>query len=338
MEKNSGKEGEGKAWEPLTVEEREEIAIGLERGESRRAIARRLGRDNSTISREVRRNGTLVRDCRYRANRAQERSDRRKRESHLRERIADKRIRKYIEEKLTEEAWTPERIAGRLSLDIPGLSVSHETIYQWIYAERRDLIKHLVCGHKERRKRSNSHKSRVGRIPYRRDITERPAAVSGREESGHWEADTVVCRQSKAAVAVFVERKYRYYIAVMLKDKSAEEMLRAAVFALGKFPRSLLKTITFDNGLENALHGRIDEALGTKSYFCKPYHSWEKGSIENRNGILRRFFPKKHDWGLTKKTELDKVLRKINAMPMKCLGFRTPYEVLSRHSGVALAG
>ena len=155
---------------------------------------------------------------------------------------------------------------------------------------------------------------------------------------GRREADTVVCRQSKAAVAVFGERKYRYYIAVMFKDKSAEEMFGAAVLALGKFPRWLLKIITFDNGLENALYGKIDGALGTKSYFCKSYHSWEKGSIENRNGILRRFFSKKHDWGLTKKTELDKVLRKINAMPMKCLGFRTPYEVLSCHSGVVLAG
>jgi IS30 family transposase len=153
--------------------------------------------------------------------------------------------------------------------------VSHETIYQWIYAERRDLIKHLVCGHRERRKRSNSHKSRIGKIPERRDITERPDAVCGREEAGHWEADTVVSRRSKAAVAVFVERKYRYYIAVKLKEKTAEETLRAAVAALGAFPQTLLKTITFDNGLENALHGKIDLALGTASYFCKPYHSWE---------------------------------------------------------------
>jgi IS30 family transposase len=128
-------------------------AIGLELGESQSSIARRLGRDRATVSREVRRNGAPVRDCRYRANRAQERSDRRKRESHKRERIADGRIRKYVEEKLTKEARTPQRIAGRLELDPPGLPVSHETIYQWIYAERRDLIKHLVCGHKERRKR-----------------------------------------------------------------------------------------------------------------------------------------------------------------------------------------
>jgi IS30 family transposase len=171
-------------------------------------------------------------------------------------------------------------------------SISHETIYQWIYADRPDLIKHPVCAHRKRRKRANTHKSRVGWIPNRRDISERPAKVEERQEAGHWEADTVVSGQSKACVAVFVERKYRYYIAIKLKDKSAQEMLRATILALGMFPKALLKTITFDNGLENALHERADAALGTKSYFCKPYHSWEKGSIENRNGILRRFFAK----------------------------------------------
>jgi IS30 family transposase len=239
---------------------------------------------------------------------------------------------------LSKEAWTPERIAGRLPLDEAGLKVSYETIYQWIYAERRDLIKYLVCGHRERRKRSKAHKSRIGRIPNRRDITERPAVVEARQEAGHWEADTVVSRQSKAAVAVFVERTSRFYIVVKIKDKSAEEMLRAAKSALSCFPKALLKTITFDNGLENALHDKIDAALGTVSYFCKPYHSWEKGSIENRNGILRRFFAKKHDWGLTKKAECDRMIIKINAMPMKCLGFCTPYEVLIRYAGVALTG
>jgi IS30 family transposase len=311
--------------------------VGLRNGESQSAIARRLGRDKSVICRELKRNSSPVYGC-YSGVQAQRRAEERLRESHVRMRIADERVRAYIERRLSQDAWTPERIAGRLPLDEPGLSVSYETIYQWIYAERRDLVKYLVCGHRERRKRANAHKSRVGRIPNRRDITERPAVVEAREEAGHWEADTVVSRQSKEAVAVFVERKSRYYIAIKIKDKSAEEMLRAAILALAVFPRALLKTITFDNGLENALHGKIDAALGTTSYFCKPYHSWEKGSIENRNGILRRFFAKKLDWGLTKKSECDSVLRKINAMPMKCLGFRTPYEVLNRYAGVALAG
>jgi len=337
MDKCKRKEAPNQGWKPLSAEERELIAIARSQGENQSAIAHKLGRNKGTISRELRRNSSPVYGC-YSGVQAQRRADERKRNSHVRKRIAEERIRKYIEEKLTEEAWTPERIAGRLPIDEPGLSISYETIYQWIYAERRDLIKHLVCGHRERRKRSNDYRSRIGRIPNRRDITERPAAVEAREEAGHWEADTVVSRQSKAAVAVFVERKSRFYIAIKINDKSAEEMLRAAIVALSVFPKALLKTITFDNGLENALHDKIDTVLGTTSYFCKPYHSWEKGSIENRNGILRRFFVKKHDWGLTKKRECDIVLNKINAMPMKCLGFRTPYEILSRYAGVALTG
>jgi len=337
MEKHTGKEAPNKGWQPLSAEEREMITVGLRNGESQSAIARSLGRHKSTICNELKRNSSPVYGS-YSGVQAQKRADERKRKSHVRERIADERIRAYIEQKLSKAVWTPERIAGRLPIEEPGLSVSYETIYQWIYAERRDLIKHLVCGHRERRKRSNAHQSRVGRIPNRRDITERPAIVGARKEFGHWEADTVVSRQSKAAVAVFVERKSRFYIAVKIKDKSAEEMFFTAITALARFPKAMRKTITFDNGLENALYDKIDAALGTTSYFCKPYHSWEKGSIENRNGILRRFFAKKHDWGLTKKSECDIVLRKINAMPMKCLGFRTPYEVFSHYAGVALAG
>lgn len=337
MNKDTTKEAPNKGWKPLSIEEREEIAIGLERGESQTQIACRLGRNKSTISREIRRNGTPVRDCRYRANRAQTRADSRKRESRGRERIADRGMREYAEVKL-KEGWTPERIAGRMPLDLPGKSVSHETIYQWIYRNRRDLVEYLVCGHKTRHKRSGKRVSRVGRIPGRIDITERPASVETREEEGHWEADTVVSRQSKGAAAVFVERKHRLFIAVKIHDKSAAEMTRAAILALGSLPEHLRKTITFDNGLENAEHEKINAALGTSSYFCKPYHSWEKGSVENRNGILRRYFPKKHNWDLTSQEELDKVICKINSMPMKCLAFRTPYESFGRHLCVALAG
>ena len=336
MEQYNKEQEKEKAWIPLTMEEREEIAIGLALGESRRVIARRIGRDKSTVSREIKRNGSAVYDCRYRANRAQQRAEERSRESHIRERLADERVRQYVEEKL-KESWTPERIAGRISIDFPGLATNYESIYQWIYAERRDLIQYLVRGHKKRQKRSKVKKSRVWKIPGRIDISERPVEIESRKEAGHWEVDTVVSRQGRAAVAVLVERKTRFFLAVWIKDKTAEEMKKAVIKALRKLPKRLRKTLTFDNGLENALHELINEALETKSYFCKPYHSWEKGSIENRNGILRRFFPKKHNWDLTTQKEIDRVVRRINSMPMKCHGFRTPNEVFSRYGGVALA-
>jgi IS30 family transposase len=123
-----------------------------------------------------------------------------------------------------------------------------------------------------------------------------------------------------------------------MNDKTASAMHEAVTLALSGLPAGLRKTLTYDNGLENALHELTNSELGVKSYFCKPYHSWEKGSIENRNGILRRYFPKKHDWRLTTQKEIDKVVSKINATPMKCLGYKTPAEVFAKCGGVALAG
>jgi IS30 family transposase len=133
-----------------------------------------------------------------------------------------------------------------------------------------------------------------------------------------------------------VERKTRFFIVIRIKDKTAAAMSEAVTRALIGLPPALRKTLTYDNGLENALHGLTNRALGTKSFFCKPYHSWEKGSIENRNGILRRYFPKKHDWRLTTQKSIDKVVKRINATPMKCLGFKTLAEAFAKCGGVAL--
>jgi IS30 family transposase len=121
-----------------------------------------------------------------------------------------------------------------------------------------------------------------------------------------------------------------------MNGKTSSAMHEAVTQALSCLPASLRRTITYDNGLENALHELSNDELGTTSYFCKPYHSWEKGSIENRNGILRRYFPKKHNWALTTQKKLDKVLNKINSTPMKCLGFKSPSEVFAKCGGVAL--
>jgi IS30 family transposase len=169
-------------------------------------------------------------------------------------------------------------------------------------------------------------------------ITERPATVELRAQAGHWEVDTVLSRQSKACAAVLVERKSRFFMVIGMKDKTASAMHEAVTQALLDLPAGLRRTVTYDNGLENALHERTNTDFGVTSYFCKPCHSWEKGSIENRNGILRRYFPKNHNWRLTTQKEIDIVVNKINATPMKCLGFKTPAEVFAKCAGVALAG
>jgi IS30 family transposase len=327
-----------KRYTHFSFEEREEIAIGLETGKSRSQIARELGRNKSSVCREIKRNNAPVRNVKYRASQAHKRAVERKEGAHRREHLANPVIRKYVVKHIAEDGWTPELTAGRIARDLPGFSTNYESIYLFIYRHRRDLIEHLVRGHKKRHKRSSSKTLRKTKIPGRVDIDQRPADIETREEVGHWEADTVVCRQSKAATAVFVERKMRIFIAIKMEDKSAQSMHEATLKALSGLPAHLRKTITYDNGTENALHELTNSILGTKSYFCKPYHSLEKGSIENRNGILRRFFPKKFNWDLTNQEEIDKILIKINSTPMKCLGYKTPAEVFANFAGVALAG
>jgi IS30 family transposase len=158
-------------------------------------------------------------------------------------------------------------------------------------------------------------------------IDQRPQAIATRNDAGHWEADTAISRQSKAAIMAIVERKSRFIIVKKVKAKTAEYMHLAIVTCLTLFPHWLRKTITYDNGTENAYHEKTNKALKTKSYFCNPYHSWEKGSIENRIGIIRQYFPKKTNWALIPQNKLDSIAHKINSRPMKCLGFKSPYEV-----------
>jgi IS30 family transposase len=327
-----------KCYSHLSLAEREEIAIALEQGQSLRSIAFSLGRSPSSVSREIQRNSPPLNKVKYRGNRAQRRAEDRSRRSHAKERLANPLVKAYVQSHLIHDGWTPEGIAGRLPLDFPGLTTNYESIYLWIYTERRDLIPYLVRGHKKRHKRPSGKKSRVSKIPNRVDITERPPQVDLRTVAGHWEVDTVVSRESKACVAVLVERKTRFFIVILMKDKTASTMHEAVAVALKGLPAGLRKTLTYDNGLENALHELTNAELGVTSYFCKPYHSWEKGSIENRNGILRRYFPKKHNWRLTTQKKIDKVVSKINATPMKCLGFKTPAEVFAKCGGVALTG
>jgi IS30 family transposase len=309
----------------LYIEEREELAIGLERGESIAAIAKRLARHRSTLSRERHRNGAPMKVMKYRANRAQLRSDQRKKESHQKEHLKRQEIRTYAENKL-KKGWSPELIAGRLPQDKSQMSTNYESIYQWIYKERPDLIILLPRGHKKRRKRGSAKDKRSIKIPNRVLIDSRPSRIETREQAGHWEADTAVSRQSLAAVAVVQERKTRYCKLRKLKTKSASNMRKAITRSLQRFPSSLCKTITYDNGTENAEHEATNLALGTLSYFCRPYHSWEKGSVENCIGLLRRFYPKKTDWALLSQMDLDIVERRLNTRPKKCLGFKTPEE------------
>jgi len=322
-----GKHTTGKAasYRHLCIEEREELAIGLSKGESLGHIAVRLGRNKSSLSRELKRNQPKTYYVNYRANRAQLRCDIRKTSSHQRERLKSPEIRAYVSTKLSL-GWTPELIAGRLIIDHPTLSTNYESIYQWIYTERRDLIALLARSHKKRMKRGSAKGKRAIRVPNRTLLDQRPVAASDRHEAGHWEADTAVSRQSKAAISIALERSTRLVKIRKLESKTATHMANSLIDALSGVPKKLLKTITYDNGTENAQHERTNQDLGVDSFFCQPYHSWEKGGVENCIGLIRRFYPKKTDWALLSQADLDIVAFKLNSRPKKCLGFLTPHE------------
>ncbi|MDR1568479.1 MAG: IS30 family transposase [Streptococcaceae bacterium] len=308
---------------------RKEIEDGIRVGDSYRAIAEMLGCHYSTISREVKRNH---KDCycyegKYLARRSHQTSEERKKLTHPYVRIKNPLIQSYIIDKLKNNHWTPVSISGRLPIDHPGLHISVEAIYQWIYNDQKDLRKYLPRHHKARHKRSAYSKSHKSTIPNRVPISERPEIVKSKTEIGHWEIDTVVSKQSRFAVAVCAELKTRKYFASIISSRKKQVMHEALIKLFSDVPQAGRKTCTYDNGTENCNHSLTNQMLGTDSFFCEPYCSWEKGLIENRNGILRRSFPKKTDWKLISQEQLDKVIHSINSTPLKCLNFKTPNEV-----------
>ena len=315
-----------KKYSHLSLAEREEIAIGLENGIKQCEIAKKLDRCPSTISREIRRNNPSIRTVRYRANRAQFKADERKKEARQRERIPSKRLRRFIAKNLML-GYSPEIIAYKAAETNNRWKTNYESIYQWIYNDRHDLIPFLTKSHKKRRKRGSGKQKRCPKVPNRIMIDKRPEYINLRSRIGHWEADTIISGKSKAAVMVLAERRTRYVVFKKLDAKTAFCMHKATVESLTKYPLKIRQSITYDNGTENALHEHTNKKLGIKSYFCNPYHSWEKGTVENLIGILRRFYPKKTDWKYISQWDLNKVARFINNRPMKLLGFKTPYQV-----------
>jgi IS30 family transposase len=310
----------------LCIVERKIILLGLTQGLKQYEIALQLSRSPSTISREINRNRSSIGKRLYRVSWAQYQAEERKKQSHKRERINQKKLRRFIV-KCLQNGYSPEIIANMAKQENARWKINYETIYQWIYSERHDLIPFLTKSHKNRRKRGFCKQKRSIKIPNRTMIDKRLSYINLRSCIGHWEIDTAVSRQSKAAIMVLVERRTRFVIIKKLSSKTALCMHNATLKSLINFPTKLRQSITYDNGTENALHQLTNTKLKTESYFCNPYHSWEKGTVENRIGIIRQFFPKKTDWNNISQWELNKVSRYINNRPMKLLGFKTPYQV-----------
>lgn len=320
------KNTEKKVYKHLQPFERDEIAYMLSAGYNQKEIAVYLCRHPSTISNEIKRNGSQIRNTRYRANRAQLRAEQRKKYAHIKKRLKNDDIKEYVIEKLME-GYTPEQIAGRIGIDKPGCKTNYESIYLFIYNERPDLASLLVRGKRERQKRSIKPGKRIVKIPNRVMIGERPNKINDKSELGHWEADTVISRQSKSALVVVRERKLQLMFIRKISRKNSANMNKAVIEMLKRIPQWLRRSITFDNGLENAGHESIAEKLNVKTYFCNPYHSWEKGGVENGIGLIRRYYPKKTDFSLISDYEIKLIENRLNNRPRKTLGYMTPLEI-----------
>ena len=227
--------------------------------------------------------------------------------------------------------WSPEQIAGRLVIDHPDdplMRVSHTSIYRYIKADRASggsLWKRLRQSSRIRRKAYGSGPRR-SRIPDRVSISDRPASVDSRRTPGHWEADTMLGTNGR--LATFVERKSRYVLIARLPDGRAASFNQGALRVFRNVPARSRKTITADNGSEFIEHGVLARRLGFKTYFANPYSSWQRGSNENTNGLIRQYFPRKHDLAATSHQRVARIACKLNNRPRKCLAYRTPAEVL----------
>ena len=324
-----------KGYKQLSLKERDRITEMKSEGMSLRAIAKDLGRSPSTLSRELRRNGTPSYRV-YLSHRAHERAVKRKKESGQRRRLKDEQTVTYVREKLAED-WSPELIAGKIGQDIRGASISYEAIYQYIYHPntegREELIGQLVRGHRKRKNKGIGRKERKTKIPNRIPIEERPISADNRSRYGHWEGDSLVSRKSLAVLNSLVERKSRLLLLTRLERKTAELTKDVVLQRLQCFSEKARRTLTLDNGSENAQHEAITKAIGMQCYFARPYASWQRGSNEQVNGMVRRYFPKGTDFSKITDEQVAWVESRINNRPRKCLGYKTPAEV----AAVALA-
>ena len=323
----------------LTEDERIKISILNAEGKGPSEIGRILNRSKSVISKELNRKTSVFYRGRYIGSRSHANMQRKWQENHNSKRMDDPEIEKYVIEKL-KEYWSPEQIAGRIFLDI-GKKISHETIYMCIYRERPSLTRYLTRKQIVRKSRNHIRKSRKTRIPNRIDIDNRPQKANERKKFGHFEADTIVSGKSLSALLVTADMATRKTKIKKLERKTAEQTSNAIIFALKTFNVINLSTITYDNGSEFCYHEKVNAELGTKSYFCKPYHSWEKGMVENINGLIRRFFPKGTNFDTISDKEIQQVEDWINNRPMKCLKFKTPnekyQELMTKNTSVSIA-
>jgi IS30 family transposase len=342
MLRGQSREARPDLWTPargrLTMADREEIMLGLARGESLRAIARRLERSPSTVSREVVANGGRQHYRIWPAHQRARICTRRPKSAKLDDPVLCEKVTSWL-----EEFWSPDEISRRLRREFPDdatMQISHEAIYQSLYVQgrgelRRELTRCLRSGRAKRRPQGQS--GRHINIANMVMISERPAEVEDRAVPGHWEGDLIIGAGGKSAVGTLVERSTRFVLLLHLPDdhgaEAVEEAMRRAITTL---PSELTRSVTWDQGSEMARHADFTVATGIPVYFCDPHSPWQRGSNENTNGLLRQYMPKSTDLSKFSADDLARIQRSLNGRPRKTLDYMMPIEKLTEL--VALTG
>lgn len=322
----------------LSLAEREEISRGIARDETFRRIARRLGREPSTISREVANNGGRERYRAHVADAAARERARRPKTAKLAQ-PAHAPLREHVQARL-QRRWSPEQISARLADEFPGqleMRVSTETIYQSLYVQgrgalRRELTRCLRTGRALRapRRQTQARTARPPRIPDLVAISERPAEAEDRAVPGHWEGDLILGKANGSAIGTLVERSTRYCLLLHLPHSHDAAAVRdAMITAIQTLPEALKRSLTWDRGNEMAAHAQITLATDLAIYFCDPHSPWQRGTNENTNGLLRQYFPKGTDLSVHSAEHLDAVAEQLNTRPRKTLNWLTPQEKLN---------
>jgi IS30 family transposase len=319
----------GKNYTQLDEIQREKLYELLHQKNGKQQIADMLGCHKSTIYRELQRN-----KCRlgYLPDKAQKMSNARRSKPLKIEGNPD--LKSHILSKL-EEGWSPAQIAGRLKKEKGITVISHETIYGYIYSQQGQSEELHIYLKKQRKKRQSKigRKSKRSPIPNRTPIHDRPSEIESRTSFGDWEGDLVLFSKQRSNLITMRERKSRLLLAIKNPSKEAETTANNIVNKFKGRKKVLITTLTLDNGGEFASHQVISSRLQINTFFCDPYASYQKGSVENGNGVLRYDLPRSTNIELMSQKQIDKIINKINNRPMKCLGYKTPAEVFKEHYG-----
>jgi len=318
-----------KKYVHLNLNEREQLSALRQQGLTFREIGLILGREHTSLSREYRKNSKYYRQ--YQPCKAQQKAEKIALRQRTKAPLKSHEVYLYVRQKLRKK-WTPEEIAGRLPIDMPGSRIDDDTIYNYVYNSRKTrgefLFRYLTL-HRKRRMKRNGRKVQNQKFNNVLQIGQRPASVNNRKTIGHWETDNVEGKRSDSiAVSTTVERKTRFTILSKLSGHGSAVKTEAVINRLIQLPKPLVKTLTTDRGPENHGYQQITNTLQIPVYFCNPYHSWEKGTVENTNGRIRRFLPKGKTLENLTDSYLKRVENQMNNTPRKCLKFRTPNEML----------